>query len=81
MVCFFGKRVTVGVRTRDRQTLAAYLANLATVSAALYWLYLDSYVAQAAGVAPYALVTYFGSKWFAFDRKRASAMRAPRGLQ
>jgi putative flippase GtrA len=49
--------------------VAAYLANLATVTASLYWLRLDSYVAQAAGVAPYAIVTYCGSKWFAFDEK------------
>jgi putative flippase GtrA len=61
--------------------VAAYLANLVTVSAALYWLYLDSYVAQAAGVAPYALVTYCGSKWFVFDRKRPPALRAPREFQ
>jgi len=43
----------------------AYLANLATVSAALYW-GLNSYVAQALGVVPYALVSYFGFKKFAF---------------
>jgi putative flippase GtrA len=52
---------------------AAYLANLATVSAALYWLYLDSYLAQVTGVVPYALVTYFGSKRFAFNGNWAPA--------
>jgi hypothetical protein len=51
--------------------VAAYLANLATVTVALHWLYVDSYVAQAAGVAPYAIVTYCGSKWFAFYEEPA----------
>jgi putative flippase GtrA len=51
--------------------VVAYLANLAAVSAALHWLSLNSYVAQAAGVVPYALVTYFGSKFFAFVGTRA----------
>jgi putative flippase GtrA len=53
--------------------VVAYLANLATVSAALYWGAVDSYVAQALGVAPYALVSYFGFKKFAFA---ASGMRS-----
>lgn len=46
--------------------LVAYLANLVTVSAAIYWGSVDSYVAQALGVAPYALISYFGFKKFAF---------------
>ena len=46
--------------------VVAYLTNLATVSAALYWFSINSYVSQAAGVAPYALVTYFLSKHFVF---------------
>jgi putative flippase GtrA len=49
----------------------AYLVNLATVSVALYALHLDSYVAQAAGVAPYAIVTYLGSKLFVFAGRNA----------
>ena len=60
--------------------VAAYLANLATVTAALHCLHLDSYVAQAAGVVPYALVTYCGSKWFAFREKLCRQIPASRGL-
>lgn len=44
----------------------AYLANLATVMGAIGLLHLDSYVAQAAGIGPYALVSYAGSRLFAF---------------
>src|SRR5262249_25980540 len=43
-----------------------YIANLATVMIALHGLSLNSYIAQASGVIPYALVTYLGSKYFAF---------------
>lgn len=48
-------------------TALAYLANLAAVSAALYWWHANSYVAQALGIVPYALVGYFGSKHFVFS--------------
>jgi len=43
----------------------AYAANLGTVLATL-GLGMDSYVAQAAGVVPYVVVGYLGSKYFAF---------------
>lgn len=49
-------------------TILAYLTNLAVVSIALYWWKLNGYVAQALGVAPYALVGYLGSKLFVFRR-------------
>jgi putative flippase GtrA len=45
---------------------AAYAANLVTVCVALYALHTSGYVAQAAGVIPYAVVSYFGSKLFVF---------------
>lgn len=49
-------------------TVLAYLANLATVSVALYWWGLNGYVAQAFGIPPYALVAYLGSKLYVFRR-------------
>jgi len=47
-------------------TVLAYLANLATVSAALYWWGANGYVAQALGVPPYVLVGYLGAKTYVF---------------
>jgi putative flippase GtrA len=47
-------------------TVLAYLANLATVSAALYWWQVNGYVAQALGVPPYALVGYLGARTYVF---------------
>jgi putative flippase GtrA len=49
-------------------TVLAYLSNLAVVSIALYWWQLNGYVAQACGVAPYALVSYLGSRLYVFRR-------------
>lgn len=49
-------------------TILAYLANLAVVSIALYGWKLNGYIAQALGVAPYALVGYLGSRLFVFRR-------------
>jgi putative flippase GtrA len=46
----------------------AYLANLATVTIATNVLSLNRFVAQAMGVLPYALVSYFGSKHFVFTK-------------
>lgn len=46
--------------------MLAYLANLATVSAALYWGEANGYVAQALGVPPYVLVGYFGARTYVF---------------
>ena len=49
--------------------LIAYLANLACVHFCIDVLKINSYVAQAAGVAPYALLTYFLSRRFVFRAK------------
>lgn len=49
-------------------TVLAYLANLVTVSAALYWWGANGYVAQALGVPPYVLVGYLGAKTYVFYR-------------
>ncbi|HYD77918.1 GtrA family protein [Ramlibacter sp.] len=66
----------------------AYLANLATVMAAIDWLHLDSYLAQAAGIVPYTVTSYLGSRLFAFpatkrdahiDRSRQEAQTARSG--
>lgn len=48
----------------------AYLANLATVMGAIAWLHMDSYLAQAAGIAPYTAASYLGSRLFAFRATR-----------
>jgi putative flippase GtrA len=48
-------------------TAIGYGANLAVVCAALN-LAVNGYLAQAAGVAPYALTTYLGSRLFVFRR-------------
>jgi putative flippase GtrA len=45
--------------------LVAYLANIATVYAAL-GLAINSYIAQAAGMVPYAVVGYLGTALFVF---------------
>jgi putative flippase GtrA len=47
-------------------TAVAYGANLALVCAAVYLFRVNSYVAQAVGVVPYTLISYFGSRFFAF---------------
>jgi putative flippase GtrA len=46
--------------------LIAYLLNLATVMAAIHMYAVNSYVAQAIGIAPYTAFFYLGSRWFAF---------------
>jgi len=46
--------------------LAAYLANLAIVVLLVDQLRQNHYIAQAAGILPYTLITYLGSKHFAF---------------
>lgn len=53
-------------------TLIAYLANIVTVLL-LIDAGLDSYAAQAAGILPYTILGYLGSRYFAFgtDRDRA----------
>ena len=49
----------------------AYCANLAAVYAALYFS-VNSYLAQAGGVVPYALITYLGSKHFVFNSRTST---------
>jgi len=46
--------------------LIAYFFNLVTVLLAIYALRLNSYLAQAIGVAPYTLVLFLGSHYFVF---------------
>jgi len=46
--------------------LVAYLLNVSVVMAAIHWLEINSYLAQALGIVPYALISYFGSKHFVF---------------
>jgi putative flippase GtrA len=44
----------------------AYAANLAATLCAIDVLHFDSYLAQAAGIVPYALAGYLGARLFAF---------------
>ena len=48
--------------------LAAYGLNLATVMIAISHFGVNSYIAQALGITPYTLTSYFGSKHFAFRK-------------
>jgi putative flippase GtrA len=50
--------------------LVAYSANLVTVLYAIDVLRINGYLAQAAGVVPYFLVGYVGSRLFAFPQAR-----------
>ncbi|HSV50774.1 MAG TPA: GtrA family protein [Burkholderiaceae bacterium] len=56
----------------------AYAANLATTLFAIDVLRLDSYLAQALGVIPYALTGYIGSRWFAFRVVMPDSKSLPR---
>jgi putative flippase GtrA len=51
----------------------AYLTNLGTVLFFADGLGWNRYVAQALGIPPYTVVSYFGSRLFAFPQKRAPA--------
>lgn len=56
---------------------AAYLTNLSVVLVGIHLLDMNTYLAQAAGVIPYALVFYLGSRLFAFreaDSRRPLAV-------
>ena len=44
----------------------AYLLNLATVLVAIHSFGVNSYLAQALGIAPYTVFFYLGSRYFAF---------------
>ena len=51
----------------------AYLVNLATVMLAIDLLRVNAYLAQACGIAPYTIVSYLGSRYFAFRTHPAPA--------
>jgi putative flippase GtrA len=53
--------------------LLAYLSNLATVLLLADRLGVNRYLAQAAGIVPYTLIGYVGSRWFAFRRSSGIA--------
>ena len=46
--------------------LVAYSMNLLTVLIAIHYMGLNDYIAQALGIPPYTLTTYFASKFFVF---------------
>jgi putative flippase GtrA len=52
--------------------LVAYLANLASVHLCIEQLHLDSYLAQAVGVIPYAALSYVLLRWFVFGKPARS---------
>ena len=49
--------------------VVAYTGNLVTTLVAIEMLNLNSYFAQAAGIVPYTLIGYTGSRWFAFNQR------------
>jgi putative flippase GtrA len=53
--------------------VVAYLVNLATVMVAIDHLQVNAYLAQACGIAPYTVVSYLGSRYFAFRTHPAPA--------
>ena len=50
-------------------TLVAYLVNLLTVLVAVHYFELNGYVAQALGIPPFTLTSYFLSKHLVFRTK------------
>ena len=50
-------------------TLLAYAINLLTVVVAIHFFELNSYIAQAMGVPPYTLTSFFLSKYMVFRTK------------
>lgn len=50
----------------------AYVANLAVVLLLIDVLHVNSYVAQALGVPPYALIAFFGSRHLVFGLTKPS---------
>lgn len=54
--------------------LVAYLVNLGCVHVGIGVLHIDSYLAQAAGVVPYASITYYGSRHFVFQRSSPTSL-------
>lgn len=51
----------------------AYSVNLLVVVASLKFLEWNRYVAQAAGIVPYAGIVYVGSRFFAFSSRKPRA--------
>ena len=47
----------------------AYLINLAIVLTFIRYFLIDSYIAQAMGIAPYAILTYLGSRYWVFNER------------
>lgn len=56
-------------------TLVAYAINLLTVVVAIHFFELNGYVAQAMGVPPYTLTSFFLSKYMVFRTKPPPADR------
>lgn len=52
--------------------LVAYGMNLLTVMAAIHWAGLNGYLAQALGIPPYTVTSFFASKYLVFRAGPAS---------
>ena len=57
-------------------SLVAYAMNLLTVLVAIHGLGLNDYLAQALGIPPYTLTSFFASKYLVFRAERAHANEA-----
>ena len=53
--------------------MLAYAANLSVTLYAIDVVHLNSYIAQALGIVPYALTGYLGGRWFAFAPVRPTS--------
>ena len=70
----FNGRLTEAAPRFGLVVATAYVANLTVVSLAIYWADCDSYVAQAMGVIPYSLISYFGFKHYAFRHAKHASL-------
>jgi len=58
-------------------TVVAYVLNLSCVMGLIKVVGMNGYVAQAVGIVPYALGSYFGSRYFAFRIAAAGVQTSP----
>ena len=59
-------------------SLVAYGMNLLTVMVAIHGLGLNDYVAQALGIPPYTVTSFFASKYLVFRARRAQTEKLDR---
>jgi len=58
-------------------TALAYISNLAVVLASINLLYFNGYLAQALGIPLYTIVSYLGSRFYAFPPSQQTMRKTP----